>query len=632
MDILELVAEERERVIEEAQTEPAKLVTKAYYYRAAQVFDKCAIRESHRRESFSNKIDRVVLHRFFGPLILAGILYVLYYLSIGKGYQLTNYTWPLLFRFRNLIVRILPGEGILYDPALRTMVLSVVDGLLAVINYVPIFAILFSLVAILEDIGYVPRMAFIMDRVLRQFGLHGQSVFPMVLGGVVVGGCAVPAVMATRGMKDQRARLATILVIPLLNCLAKTPLHILLIEMFYGEHRGFAIVFISTISLVMALTVSKVLSLTILKTEEAAPFVMEMPPYRIPTVSGVLQRCWERLWIFFRKIVSVVLLVMIIVFALTNLPGIDTAKREEYSWESAQMVESFLTSVGEDSPYIDTLAGDGVVELINFSNRFDSAKKVARSDSKLDRVHRDFMAMNPDFYKLVNRGRFESNGVVEVDEEAARISRAYRSFENDRKALRARVRDDVMVHSVLGMVGRFIEPVTKYAGFDWRVNIALISSFAAKESSVATLGGIYGLDTGARLEESVGEGALGWTDMHALALMVFMVLFPPCIPTLLAVKMETGSTMWMLVAALYPIVLGLLLASIIFTGGNALGLSGIQAMISFYVISVIVMLALAMIKGSKGDYLDEQLILEGGICHGEHGWNDCAACNASHRR
>lgn len=605
MDVLQLVAEERERLMKETQTEPAKLVTTAYYHRAAEVFDECAIRERRRGESFSNKIDRVVLNRFLGPVILAGILYILYYLSIGKGYQLTNYTWPLLASFRNLVARILPREGILFDPILRSMVLSVVDGLLAVINYVPIFAILFSLVAILEDIGYVPRMAFIMDRVLRQFGLHGQSVFPMVLGGVVVGGCAVPAIMATRGMKDQRARLATILVIPLLNCLAKTPLHILLIEMFYGEHRGFAIVFISTISLVIALTVSKALSLTVLKTKEAAPFVMEMPPYRMPTIGGVLQRCWERLWLFFRKIVSVVLLVMIIVFALTNLPGLGAGKRESYSRESDQTVEAFLASVGEDSPYTHILAGDGVAKLINFSNEFDSAKKAARSESKLNQVHQNFMARNLDFYKLVSRGRFESNGIVEVDKEAARISREYRSFERDRKALRARARDDVMVHSVLGIVGKFIEPVTKYAGFDWRVNIALISSFAAKESSVATLGGIYGLDTGARLEESVGEGALGWTDLHALALMVFMVVFPPCIPTLLAVKMETGSAVWMLISALYPILLGLVLASIIFTGGNAFGLTGIQAMGSFYIMSVIVMLALAMIRGSKGDCLDE---------------------------
>ncbi len=195
--------------------------------------------------------------------------------------------------------------------------------------------------------------------------------------------------------------------------------------------------------------------------------------------------------------------------------------------------------------------------------------------------------------------------MIEVDPEAARISRAYRSFERERKALRARASDDIIVHSALGIVGRALEPVTKYAGFDWKVNIALISSFAAKESSVATLGSIYGLDTGARLEESVAEGDLGWTDLHALALMVFMVVFPPCIPTLLAVKMETGSTMWMLLAAFYPVLLGLLLASLIFTGGNALGLSGLQAMIGFYAISIMLMLVLATVKGPSEDEFDQ---------------------------
>jgi len=605
MNLLQLVAEERERLLREEQSEPARLVTTAYYRQASRVFDECAVREAKQKESLSNRIDRIVLHRFFGPLILAGILYVLYYLSIAKGYQLTNYTWPLLAGFRNWVAQILPPEGILFDPTVRDMVLSVVDGLLAVINYVPIFAILFSLVAILEDVGYVPRMAFIMDRILRQFGLHGQSVFPMVLGGVVVGGCAVPAIMATRGMKDQRARLATILIIPLLNCLAKTPLHILLIEMFYGEHKGFAVFFISTISLIIALTVSKLLSLTVLKVKESAPFVMEMPAYRLPTIRGVFQRCWERLWMFFRKIVSVVLLVMIVVFALTNLPGLNASKKTAYSAEADKMVDAFLASVDDDSVYAQLLSGNGIVELIDFSNQFDAAKKSARSEAKLDKVHKDFMAKNLEFYKLVNRGRFETNGMIEVDPEAARISRAYRSFERERKALRARASDDIIVHSALGIVGRALEPVTKYAGFDWKVNIALISSFAAKESSVATLGSIYGLDTGVRLEESVAEGDLGWTDLHALALMVFMVVFPPCIPTLLAVKMETGSTMWMLLAAFYPVLLGLLLASLIFTGGNALGLSGLQAMIGFYAISIMLMLVLATVKGPSEDEFDQ---------------------------
>ena len=160
---------------------------------------------------------------------------------------------------------------------------------------------------------------------------------------------------------------------------------------------------------------------------------MEMPPYRIPTVSGVVQRCWERLWLFFRKIVSAVLLVMIIVFALTNLPGLNAAKRDVFP-ESAQMVENLLASVGEDSPYAHILAGEGLVELINFSNKFDSAKKAARSEAGLERVHRNFEAKNSEFYKLVNRGRFKSKGAMEIDKEAARVSKAYRSFERERKS------------------------------------------------------------------------------------------------------------------------------------------------------------------------------------------------------
>jgi len=605
MDILRFVDEEQKRILAEVGSEPARLITTAYYRQAAELSDKCVKRESQARESFTSKADAILLHRFFGPLILVGVVYILYYLSIVKGYQLTHYTWPWLASFRNLVISILPKEGLLFDPVMRSIVLSVVDGLIAVLNYVPIFAILFSLVAILEDTGYVPRMAFIMDRVFRQFGLHGQSMFPMVLGGVVVGGCAVPGIMATRTIKDQRARIATILVIPLLNCLAKTPLHIMLIEMFFREYRPFAIFFISTISLVIALTVSKILSLTVLKSEESAPFLMEMPPYHMPTILGVLQRCWERLWLFFRKIVVVVIPVMVIVFALTSLPGLNTAKRELYLAELDKIVEDFQAAVGDESPYASVVSDDNLTELVRFSKEFDLAKKAARSEAGLKKVHRKFMARDLAFYKLSNRGRFELDGVMETDVEAARISRYYRGFERERKALRSRLRDDTINHSVLGIIGRSFEPITKYAGFDWKVNIALLSSFAAKESSVATLGGIYGLDGGIGLEGQVDAEDLGWTDLHALALMVFMVVFPPCIPTLLAVKMETGKTLWMVFAGLYPVVLGLVLAGLIYTGGNALGLTGIQAMVAFYVLSTLIMLVLAMIHRPNAEALDD---------------------------
>jgi ferrous iron transport protein B len=185
-------------------------------------------------------------------------------------------------------------------------------------------------------------------------------------------------------------------------------------------------------------------------------------------------------------------------------------------------------------------------------------------------------------------------------------TKVFRQLERERKEIRADINDEMMINSVLGFVGRRLEPLTKYAGFNWRINIALISSFAAKESSVTTLGAIYKSDEGESLEEKVSEQEKGWTPLHALAIMLFMAMYPPCIPTLLAVRLETGSTKWMLFATIYPIILGSIIAVLIFSGGSLLGLTGIQAVIWFYVLAIIVMILMGLIK-NKNDEVNDNL-------------------------
>jgi ferrous iron transport protein B len=238
------------------------------------------------RRPLSDRIDAVVCHRLLGPVLMVGIIWLLYYLSIVQGYNLTNYTWPLLAKLRGLAEAVLPAPGFIDIPLLREFVLWIVDSLNALLNYIPIFFILFGLIAILEDSGYMPRMAFIMDRVFGRFGLHGQSTLPMVLGGIYVGGCAVPAVMSCKGIPDERSRMATILIIPLLNCLAKVPLYVLLINIYFAAHKAWAMFFISTVSLLLVLPISKLLTLTVLKEKETAPFVMEMPPLPCANPAG----------------------------------------------------------------------------------------------------------------------------------------------------------------------------------------------------------------------------------------------------------------------------------------------------------------------------------------------------------
>jgi ferrous iron transport protein B len=188
-----------------------------------------------------------------------------------------------------------------------------------VLIYIPIFLVLFALIAVLEDVGYMPRMAFILDKLFRRFGLHGQSTLPLILGGVFVGGCAVPGVMATRVIADEKARLATILVVPLMNCLAKVPLYTLLVSIYFAKEKATAMFFISTITIILALSVAKILTLTLLKNRPSSPFVLEMPPYHIPTVRGVVVRSVERTWLFVKKVITIIMIVAVVVFFVNHI-------------------------------------------------------------------------------------------------------------------------------------------------------------------------------------------------------------------------------------------------------------------------------------------------------------------------
>ncbi|MCK4598318.1 hypothetical protein KAU37_00610, partial [Candidatus Bipolaricaulota bacterium] len=206
--------------------------------------------------------------------------------------------------------------------------------------------------------------------------------------------------------------------------------------------------------------------------------------------------------------------------------------------------------------------------------------------------------LNPEFFQIVRTGRVVVKGDTVTDEDAKLVNKVYRDLDRGRQGLRMGRHDEVLEMSLLGRFGTVLEPFTKYAGFNWRVNIGLISSFAAKEGVVATLGAIYQSPPGSReaaLEERLTEKEKGWTPLHAAAMILFMAMYPPCIPTLLMVKVQAGLK-WMLFTAIYPIVLGLIMALLVFSGGNLLGLSGLQSMIALYCLVAVVTVALGFIK------------------------------------
>jgi len=585
--LISFADELRQRYEEQQRCAPELQTAKSRHLQVGRIVQMATSRPIVKT-AFSEKIDRVVCNRFAGPLILLGIMYLLYYCSIVLGYKVTEYTWPLLAKLHTWVAAVTPAPGFLEIPLLRAYPLWLTDSVTALLNYLPVFFILFLLIALLEDSGYMPRMAFITDRVLHRFGLHGQSVLPMVLSGVYVGGCAVPGVMSCKGIPDEQSRIATVLTLPLLNCQAKVPLYILLVNAYFTQHKGFAMFFISTISLLLVLPVAKLLTLTLLKDKETAPFVMEMPSYHLPTLRGVFSKAFERIWLYLRKITTIVAAVASIIFVLLQFPGIRAERQAQFVGEQQRMLAQYRTATSGTVYQQYGNSDTTIMPLLQYGDAYKKARQLARGEAATAAVNARFQHEQPVFFTLMQPGEVP---------EAIKAGRALRKLAHGRELLLADMRKERLEGSLLGKAGRALEPVSQWAGFDWRVNVALLSSLAAKENSVATLGALYEQTGGEdSLENRISDRNTGFTPLHALTLMLFMVLYPPCIATSVAVKVQTGSYRWLLFSIGYPILLGFGVAALVFSVAQAVGLSGLQAMYGFYALAFVITLAAGLIK------------------------------------
>ncbi|QAR33738.1 ferrous iron transport protein B [Geovibrio thiophilus] len=589
--------EEYRRIHSEHQIDIDSFLASVRYQSADYLYHKCVKETSEKRETFTSRADRVILNRWLAFPFLAGVIYLVYQLSIVLGYKLTNYTWPYLAMLKNFIISVLPEPQFTDVPILTDFGIWMTNSALALLNYVPIFLILFALIAIIEDIGYMPRIAFILDRVFKRYGLHGQSTLPLVLGGAFVGGCAVPGVMATKGIADERARLATILTVPYMNCLAKVPFYALLLGAFFEGQMTVMMFFISTVTIFIALSVARLITLTFLKNRETAPFVMELPPYHLPTIKGVVLRAFQRVWVYIKKVGSIVLAVAVVLFMLLQFPGVSADKQAEIRKRTDAAVLKFYITA-EATQYHGILKeNETVYKLINIYNTYRAQKMTASSSAAAERIDAALQAEYPELAGFIIP---ENDEQKLINREIRTISRTGQTLLNDMKSEKIR-------NSFLGMFGRSLEPITQFAGFDWRVNVAFLSSFAARESAVATLGSIYETGkTDQRAEEAISEDGL-YTPLHAVAMLIFMILTPPCIATMIVVRIQTGSYGWMMFAIFFPMILGVVMASVFFKIGTAFNLTGLQTMLVFYVSMAVTAVAAGLFKGSsvnwKGGYL-----------------------------
>ena len=287
----------------------------------------------------SDRIDKIVTNRLLGPIIMLAILFGVYTFTFSWSELPVHWLGSFISWFSEVVADNLP------DGLFKSMITSgVIDGVGGVLGFVPLIMFMFFSIAILEDSGYLARVAFMMDRIFRIFGLHGSSVMPFIISGGIAGGCAVPGVLAARTLRSPKERLATLLTVPFMNCGAKLPVLALLIGAFFSENKARYMFLFTLLSWGVALLSAKIFRSTVLK-GEPTPFVMELPPYRFPTLQGLLIHTWERTWQYIKKAGSVILGISILLWAMMTFPGLSPDRIAAFDQQRQAAKADFPTNI-----------------------------------------------------------------------------------------------------------------------------------------------------------------------------------------------------------------------------------------------------------------------------------------------
>ena len=408
-----------------------------------------------RRNTLTDRIDAFVTNKWLAFPLFFVLLYLVFSGTFVIGeYPMQWIEW-IVAKFGAFVSMIMP-DGWLKDLAVD----GIIGGVGSVLVFLPNILLLYLFISLLEDSGYMARAAFIMDRLMHKIGLHGKSFIPMVMGF----GCNVPAVMATRTIESPKSRLITMLIIPLMSCAGRMPVYVLIAGAFFPRHAGLVMLGLYALGIVLAIVAAKAMSLFF--KDDDLPFVMELPPYRIPTAKSILRHTWEKGRQYLQKMSGIILICSMALWFLSYFP-------------------------------------------------------------------------NHDAYATPK---------------------------------------DQQEHSFIGYVGKAMEPVLEPLGFDWRMGVGIVAGVGAKELVVSTLGVMYADDepvVAASGEPEMASDASGDTRLQralvrsvtpagALAYMVFILLYFPCIATFVAIRRESGGWKWAILTAVYTIALAWVAAFITF--------------------------------------------------------------------
>ena len=318
---------------------------------------------AHRMD-FSDRADRVLTHQILGPLIMLFIMYLMYRITFTLGEYPMEWVSGLFSWLRDLV------DSSMADGVLKSMIMSgIIDGVGGVMCFVPLILLIFMQIAVLEDSGYMARMAYMLDRIFRIFGLHGASVVPYILGGGIAGGCAVPGIMAARTLRSPREKLATLLTVPFMACGAKLPVFIVFAGVFFPGHEALVMFGLTLTGWIVAMLAARILRSSVIK-GAATPFVMELPPYRLPTVQGMIIHAGERTWQYLKKAGTVILAISILVWAAMTYPQLP----EDQIAEHDSFVKELKTQLAD--VYISDASRALLTDAISAENRRFSEEKL----------------------------------------------------------------------------------------------------------------------------------------------------------------------------------------------------------------------------------------------------------------
>ncbi|MDR1792425.1 MAG: ferrous iron transport protein B [Bacteroidales bacterium] len=418
-----------------------------------------ALRETYQpvkrigKQTLTDKIDNIVTHKIWGYPIFFAVIFIMFEATFYLGAYPVGWIESFTGWCSSLVEQYMQS-GMFKD----LLITGIIGGVGSVLVFLPNILILYLFITLLESTGYMARAAFIMDKIMHLIGLHGRSFIPLIMGF----GCNVPAIMATRTIENHNSRMITILISPLMSCNARLPVYVLMCSIFFKEKAGLYMFAIYLTGIVLAGVMAKILKRFLFEKEEI-PFVMELPPYRMPPIKSVLSDTWGKGYHYLKKIATVVLVGSIVIWFLSYFPH----------------------------------------------------------------------------------------------------NQQFNNFENLTTAQQKELQIEQKEHSYLGQIGKFTEPIMRPLGFEWKTSVAILSGLAAKEVVVSTLAILYTGDENPD-NQTLGKRIVAelkpnkepaFTAIIAIELMLFVLIYFPCLATLAAIKHETGSWKWAAFVVVYTLLL-----------------------------------------------------------------------------